>query len=172
MAYHALYQDDTQDDTITLLERCSTSSTVLNKVNDVEDNQHQERQLATPQKLVSVNEGLEWLQDFEEIARANNWSSRAKLDIIPVYLQEKSTKTWFRENLQEWSDFDSFKLAYINRFRRDSSGQFMDAEVQKEQQRLRWWIFITIDLPFVIFPVGFVIFFAVVIYSNDLLAPK
>jgi hypothetical protein len=137
MAHHALYQDDIHDDTITLLERCSTSSAVLNQLNDVEDNQHQERQLATPKKLNYIENSLEWLQDFEEIARANNWSSRAKLDIIPIYLEEKSTKTWFRENLQEWNDFDSFKLAFINRFRRDSLGQFMDAEVQKEQQRLR-----------------------------------
>jgi hypothetical protein len=137
MAYYALCQNDAQDDTITLIERCSTSSTVLNKVNDVEDDQHQERQLATPQKLRSIGNGLEWLQDFEEIARANNWTSRAKLDIIPIYLVETSTKTWFRENLQEWSDFDSFKLAYNNRFKRDSSGQFMDAEVQEEQRRLR-----------------------------------
>ncbi|KAK3832327.1 MAG: hypothetical protein J3R72DRAFT_454159 [Linnemannia gamsii] len=137
MEYHALHQDDTQDDTITLLERPSSSFAMSKNVNDIEDSQHQERQLATPRKLINLGGTLEWLQDFEEIARANNWSSRAKLDIIPIYMEVKSTKTWFRENLQEWSDFDSFKLAFNTRYRIDSSGQFMDAEIREEQRRDR-----------------------------------
>lgn len=86
MAYHALDQNDSQEDTVILLGCSSTSSTVFKGVDDINDSQHQERQLATPRNLVSVADGLEWLQNYEEIARANNWSSRAKLNIVTIYL--------------------------------------------------------------------------------------
>lgn len=87
MAYHALDQKDSQEDTVILLGCSSTSSTVFKGVDDINDSQHQERQLATPRNLVSMADALEWLQNYEEIARANNWSSRAKLNIVAIYLQ-------------------------------------------------------------------------------------
>ncbi|KAG0018992.1 hypothetical protein BGZ82_000275 [Podila clonocystis] len=139
MAYYAQDHYDTEADTITLLQRSSTSSSGFKKVIDSEDDcgktctgrsccRHQERQLATPRKFSVYDDCATWMQDFEEIARANNWSPRAKLDIIPIYLEAKSVKTWFRESQQEWGDFDSFKLAFDTRFRKDSSGQPMQVE--------------------------------------------
>ncbi|KAF9960326.1 hypothetical protein BGZ72_007267 [Mortierella alpina] len=80
---------------------------------------HQERQLATPKEFWGNNydhEGAEWIQRFEEIARANNWRPKAKLDIVPIYLAKQSDRTWFRENQHEWANFDSFKLAFKARF--------------------------------------------------------
>src|SRR4051794_10761818 len=48
-----------------------------------------ERHLVTPSHIYTQQlNPSEWLEMFEEVARANNWSARSKLDIVPVYLQE------------------------------------------------------------------------------------
>lgn len=119
MGYHGQGHHYIEDDTCTSQACCRC----------------QERQLVTPVKFVG-DRADDWIEYFEEIARANNWSSRAKLDIVAIYLGDNSgsTKKWFRKNRQEWNDFDSFKLAFVARFRRDSSGQLVNAEIRKEQQ--------------------------------------
>ncbi|KAG9319356.1 hypothetical protein KVV02_004908 [Mortierella alpina] len=165
MNYYAQDHYDTEADTTTLLQRSSTSSSVFKRVIDGENDdgktctgrsccRHQERQIATPRTFSANDDCVDWLQDFEEIARANNWSSKVKLDIIPVYLEGKAVKTWFRDNQQEWGDFDSFKLAFDTRFKKDSSGQPVDAEVRKEQQQQRLWnllgYLIVVSLPLVV----------------------
>ncbi|KAG0047048.1 hypothetical protein BGZ83_007791 [Gryganskiella cystojenkinii] len=149
MAFYAQDLHDTEADTTTLLQRSSTSSSAFRKVIDSEDDncntcshraccRFQERQLATPTRFSGLGGSsycVEWMQDFEEVAQANNWGSRARLDIIPVYFATKSTKTWFRENRHEWNDFDSFKQAFVARFREDSAGQAANAEVRKERKQ-------------------------------------
>ncbi|KAG0284550.1 hypothetical protein BGZ96_011077 [Linnemannia gamsii] len=171
MAYHALESSDTEADAITLRQRSSMSSVYVNasnfKANGNTDDDgmtcasqscylHQERQLATPTIFRAASiDGFEWMQDFEEIARANNWSPKAKLDIVPIYLKTKSDKTWFRENRHEWGDFDSFRLAFVERFGKDSSGQRLSEEVNTEvrNENLMSWLFSFFGLVVVLSPI-------------------
>ncbi|KAG9327141.1 hypothetical protein KVV02_000857 [Mortierella alpina] len=150
MAYNALDTHDVEMDTATLLQRSSFSSSVFHDNSAQNKAQfddyktchsraccsRQERQLTTPTPFFIGICAAEWMQDFEEIARANNWSSQAKLDIVPIYLKDtfrkKTLKTWFRNNQHEWHDFDSFKLAFVAQYRKDSSGQIADVEVRRE----------------------------------------
>lgn len=134
MAYRALSQKDAQEETVTLLgRRSSMSSTEFPQVKDTEGhNKVQERQLATPANLHNVQYALEWMLDFEEIACANNWSPQAKFDIVPVFLSNVSLKAWFRESRHEWGDFDTFKRAFNERYRKDASGKLTNAVARKE----------------------------------------
>ncbi|KAG0051638.1 hypothetical protein BGZ90_006711 [Linnemannia elongata] len=68
-----------------------------------------ERNLIKPSYLYTqYHNPTDWLLMFEEVARANNWSSRAKLDILPIYLQEGyQPRTWFRQNLYQWESIAS-----------------------------------------------------------------
>lgn len=73
---------------------------------------------------------------FEEVARANNWSPRAKLDILPIYLQEGySSRTWFRQNRDQWESvasggsadaaeagFEVFREAFLSQFGEEKKG--------------------------------------------------
>lgn len=65
---------------------------------------------------------------YEEVARANNWSSRSKLDIVPVYLQEGyAPRTWFRQNRYQWEDaergeaWEGFLWLFVRRFENDAA---------------------------------------------------
>ncbi|KAF9167033.1 hypothetical protein DFQ26_006051 [Actinomortierella ambigua] len=77
----------------------------------------QERNLATPKDFWPYLSGAVWMEDFEEIAQANNWSQQARLDIIPLYLKDPSTKQWFRENRHAWRDFQAFKRTFLHLFK-------------------------------------------------------
>ncbi|KAF9958980.1 hypothetical protein BGZ72_010512 [Mortierella alpina] len=162
MTYNTRDTYELEEDTATLLQRSSFSpsefnnNSVQNKLRFVErgDDQsqdyhtcssqvccgHHERKLMTPTPFSLGDCGAEWMQDFEEIARANNWNCQAKQDIVPIYLKDKSNKsvkTWFRETQHEWQDFDSFKLAFVARYGKDPTGQIMDGEARKEHLRVR-----------------------------------
>jgi hypothetical protein len=141
MSYHAFESCDADGESVNLHQRSFTSSVFNNasnfKVNEDTDGGmtcasqpccvHQERQLATPTQFWgNCSDGVEWIQCFEEIAQANNWSPKAKLDIVPIYLAGKSDKTWYRENRDEWVNFDSFKLAFIARYGTGPSRQLVD----------------------------------------------
>ncbi|KAF9277225.1 hypothetical protein BGZ68_009457, partial [Mortierella alpina] len=108
MTYNPQDTQDLESDTATLLQIPSYTSSVLYDKN-AQDSYHltheeddcnncqsrhccsyRERHLATPTPFTVDNCGAEWMQDFEEIARANNWCSKAKLDIVPIYLQDKT----------------------------------------------------------------------------------
>ncbi|KAF9284752.1 hypothetical protein BGZ88_009821 [Linnemannia elongata] len=90
-----------------------------------------ERNLIKPSYLYTqYHNPTNWLLMFEEVARANNWSSRAKLDILPIYLQEGyQPRTWFRQNLYQWESiasggsadaeearFEVFRQAFLKEF--------------------------------------------------------
>ncbi|KAG0256705.1 hypothetical protein DFQ27_005537 [Actinomortierella ambigua] len=119
---------------------------------------HQERRLSTPCKFALSLDCKQWIEDFEEIARANNWQRQTWMDILPVFLEGLSTKTWFRENRPAWQhhhrqlesdleqqqqqqqqqqqdDFEAFKQAFLIRFGRDESGQLANTEVREEHQK-------------------------------------
>lgn len=148
LLFHALESCNADGESVNLRQRSFTSSVFNNasnfKVNEDTDDGgmtcasqpccvHQERQLATPKEFWgNYSDGDEWIKCFEEIARANNWSPKAKLDIAPIYLAGKPDKTWYRENQHEWVNFDSFKLAFIARYGTGSSRQLVDAKFKTE----------------------------------------
>ncbi|KAG0203868.1 hypothetical protein BGX33_008843, partial [Mortierella sp. NVP41] len=107
-----------------------------------------ERQLATPTSFWPALDPKHWLQTYEEIARANNWGSKARLDIVCVYLYEGEARTWFRENHGElWNaegDFEAFKRAFLARF----EGQTRD-EYVKGVMKTRVVAFVCVMLFFV-----------------------
>ncbi|KAG0043501.1 hypothetical protein BGZ83_011333 [Gryganskiella cystojenkinii] len=119
MAFHTQGHYDTKADTTALLQQ-PFRSPLLEKGNDSDDDSSTNftgrvcrmRQFATPSRFFAIGDSFsfgldssdsaEWMHEFEQIARANNWSSRCKLEVIPIYFGERSTKTWFEENYQEW----------------------------------------------------------------------
>lgn len=146
MSYHALESCDADGESVNLRQRSSVFNNNASnfKVNaDTDDGGmtcasqpccvHQERQLATPKEFWgNRSDGVEWIQCFEEIAQANNWSSKAKLDIAPIYLAEKSDKTWYRKNRHEWVNFDSFRVAFIARYGTGPSRLLVDPKLHTE----------------------------------------
>lgn len=96
-----------------------------------------ERNLVQPSyNYTQYHNATYWLLMFEEVARANNWSPRAKLDILPVYLQEGYLpRTWFRQNRYLWENvaggegtdaeegrFEVFREAFLGEFGKEKKG--------------------------------------------------
>ncbi|KAG0051004.1 hypothetical protein BGZ83_004221 [Gryganskiella cystojenkinii] len=142
MAFYAQDNHETDADTDTLLQCSSTSSSLSCKVIDSEDDGYKTcsgraccslkgRQLATPLTFFAHDDVADWMQTFEEIARANNWNSSDKLDIIPIYMGGKSVKAWFRQNQHKWDDFEMFKSAFDKRFGKKALEQMVNVEVKR-----------------------------------------
>ncbi|KAF9976485.1 hypothetical protein BGZ73_008488 [Actinomortierella ambigua] len=114
---------------------------------------YQERHIATPTNFALGLDCDRWIEDFEEIARANNWPRPSWLDILPIYMKGQSTKAWFRENRVAWQlsrppqqeqqqhrqqlldEYDAFKQAFLLRFARDASGELVNTELREESLR-------------------------------------
>ncbi|KAF9565619.1 hypothetical protein EC968_004051 [Mortierella alpina] len=56
-----------------------------------------ERAIARPSRFHPKDDPLDFLLQFERIARGNNWLDKAKLDTLGVYL-EGSAQTWYEDN--------------------------------------------------------------------------
>ncbi|KAF9903173.1 hypothetical protein EC991_004119 [Linnemannia zychae] len=89
-----------------------------------------ERHLVTPAyKFSGLQDPVEWLMMYQETALANNWSPRAMLNILPVYIEPLSTaRTWFRENRELWENeerdedkLEMFSEAFVRRFEKTNS---------------------------------------------------
>ncbi|GJJ67684.1 hypothetical protein EMPS_00030 [Entomortierella parvispora] len=145
---------DTKTSTSTLLERsfaCSKSDKVDNKGNHDDGAKastgreccnHPHLQFGTPRYFRAyepeADEPTDWIVEFVQIARANNWSSSFKLNLIPVYFVDNSTKVWFEENREEWGDdFDAFRLAFKARFGKDAAGRFIHPQIRQYQYQFR-----------------------------------
>ncbi|KAF9133040.1 hypothetical protein BGW39_010730 [Mortierella sp. 14UC] len=90
---------------------CSSSNALVQNytssntnTNPCHNNHSHERQIATPSSSYDPSTSpIEWMHMFETVARANNWSARTKLDIVPLYLQENlDTRTWCLRNQSHW----------------------------------------------------------------------
>ncbi|KAF9271973.1 hypothetical protein BGZ74_005527, partial [Mortierella antarctica] len=77
--------------------------------------QPRERILSTPRKFLSGEDPLVWLDDFNLIAKGNNWHQATKLNTVGLYLGGTAQK-WYTSNHTIWTTFGAFADAFEGRY--------------------------------------------------------
>ncbi|KAG0009186.1 hypothetical protein BGZ82_004164, partial [Podila clonocystis] len=79
------------------------------------NNQLRERILVTPRKFHPGEDPLRWIEDFEVIAKGNNWIGISKLNTVGVYLAG-TAQQWFSTNHHKWKTFKAFNEDFETRY--------------------------------------------------------
>ncbi|KAF9273382.1 hypothetical protein BGZ68_001562 [Mortierella alpina] len=102
-------QDPTKQDPSAASASASSSAAVSKAPADAHRSPYQrERTIAQPARYHHNDDPLDFLLQFERIARGKSWQDKAKLDTLGVYL-DGSAQTWYEDNHHLWHDYGMFE---------------------------------------------------------------
>ena len=75
-----------------------------------------------------------WLKSFERISKANNWSEKRQVDILPAYLRDRAAEFFDEMPDQKKFNLESLKEALVEQFMPKEARRFYYADLYSRKQ--------------------------------------